>query len=108
MNENLNHLIDVIRILRCYPLTVTQWEILLVIAANPGDTITHMVDDSKLTCGTPSDIAISVKRLGEGRFDRPGLGLVKKVQDRRDRRYYRLNLTRKGQRLIKTVMNALF
>ena len=103
----LKELIKLTQVLQDYSLTVIQWQILLVVAENPGQTITDLVNDGQLTCGTPSDIAISVKRLGEGRHDRPGFGLIKKVLDENDRRYARLTLSASGKRLVKDVMAQL-
>lgn len=99
----LKGLIKVTQALQDDSLTLIQWQILFVVAENPGETITDLVNDGKLTCGTPSDICISVKRLGEGRHDRPGLRLIRKVRDKDDRRSYRLTLSSKGQRLVRRV-----
>ncbi|PJE79032.1 hypothetical protein CI610_01996 [invertebrate metagenome] len=99
----LKNLIKLTQFMQEYPLTVIQWQILLVVADNPGETITDLVNDAKLTCGTPSDIAVSVKRLGEGRHDRPGLGLIKKTQHENDGRYFKLVLSAKGKKLIDKV-----
>lgn len=93
--------------MHAYPLTVIQWNILLVVADNPGETITDLVNEGKLTCGTPSDIAVSVKRLGEGRHDRPGLGLIKKVQHEDDGRYFRLSLSSKGKKLVEKMKKQM-
>ncbi len=93
-------LIKLTAILQAHPLTIIQWQILMVVAENPGETITDLVNDGKLVCGTPSDIAVSVKRLGEGRHDRPGLGLLKKQQHEDDGRYFRLFLSAKGKKLV--------
>ncbi len=83
-----------------YKLTVIQWQILLVVAENPGETVTDLVNEDKLTCGTPSDIAVSVKRLGEGRHDRPGLGLIRKQKHEDDGRYFKLYLSSRGKNLL--------
>lgn len=99
----LKGLVKLTQLLQEYPLTIIQWQILLVVAENPGETITDLVNDEKLTCGTPSDIAVSVKRLGEGRHDRPGLGLIKKVQHEDDGRFYKLSLTSKGKKLVEKI-----
>ncbi len=96
----LKGLIKLTQLMQEYPLTVIQWQILLVVAENPGETITYLVNEDKLLCGTPSDIAVSVKRLGEGRHDRPGLGLIKKVQHEDDGRYFKLSLSPKGKKLV--------
>lgn len=96
----LKGLIKLTQLMQEYPLTMIQWQILLVVAENPGETITDLVNEEKLLCGTPSDIAVSVKRLGEGRHDRPGLGLIKKVQHEDDGRYFKLNLTPKGKKMV--------
>ena len=99
----LKGLIKLTQLLQEYPLTIIQWQILLVVAENPGETITDLVNDEKLTCGTPSDIAVSVKRLGEGRHDRPGLGYIKKAQHEDDGRYYKLTLSAKGKKLVEKI-----
>ncbi|MGI9279837.1 MAG: MarR family winged helix-turn-helix transcriptional regulator [Endozoicomonas sp.] len=99
----LKGLIKLTHLLQEYPLTIIQWQILLVVAENPGETITDLVNAEKLTCGTPSDIAVSVKRLGEGRHDRPGLGLIKKAQHEDDGRYFKLTLTPKGKKLVEKI-----
>lgn len=96
----LNGLIKLTFLLQDPPLTAIQWQILLVVAQNPGETITGLVYDEKLNCGTPSDIAVSVKRLAEGRRDRLGLGLLKKKRHEDDARYFRLFLSAKGKKLI--------
>ncbi len=96
----LKGLIKLTSVLQKYPLTIIQWQILFVVAENPGETITDLVNEGKLVCGTPSDIAVSVKRLGEGRRDRPGLGYIKKQQHEDDGRYFKLSLTAKGKKLI--------
>ena len=44
-----------------------------------------------------------VKRLGEGRHDRPGLGLIKKVQHEDDGRYFKLTLTAKGKKMVEKI-----
>ena len=88
-------------------LTVIQWQILLVIAENPGGTITDLVTEGELTCGTPSDIAVSVKRLGEGRHDRPGLKLLRKQQHEEDGRYFRLYLSVKGKKLVEKLKGKI-
>ncbi|UYM15847.1 MarR family winged helix-turn-helix transcriptional regulator [Endozoicomonas euniceicola] len=98
-------LIKLTQLLQEYPLTIIQWQILMVISENPGETITDLVNEEKLTCGTPSDIAVSVKRLGEGRHDRPGLGLIKKSQHEADGRYFKLTLTAKGKKLVEKIKN---
>jgi len=99
----LKGLIKLTQQMQEYPLTVIQWQILLVVADNPGETITDLVNEEKLLCGTPSDIAVSVKRLGEGRHDRPGLGLIKKVQHEEDGRYFKLTLTAKGKKVVEKI-----
>lgn len=96
----LKGLIKLTNILQDYSLTVIQWQILLVIAENQGETITDLANKGKLTCGTPSDIAVTVKRLGEGRHDRPGLGLLKKKQHEADGRCFRLSLSTKGKKFV--------
>lgn len=103
----LKGLIKLTSVLQAQPLTIIQWQILLVVAENPGETITDLVNDGKLDCGTPSDIAVSVKRLGEGRHDRPGLGLLKKVQHEDDGRYFRLSLSPKGKKLVDKVKQQI-
>ncbi len=103
----LNGLIKLTSLLQEPPLTIIQWQILLVVAENPGETITDLVNDGKLDCGTPSDIAVSVKRLGEGRHDRPGLGLLKKQQHEDDGRYFRLSLSPKGKKLVEKLKQKL-
>ncbi len=100
-------LIKLTNVLQVHPLTIIQWQILLVVAENPGETITDLVNDGKLECGTPSDIAVSVKRLGEGRHDRPGLGLLKKVQHEDDGRYFRLSLSAKGKKLVEKLKQQI-
>ncbi|MDD7804734.1 MAG: hypothetical protein PUP46_04060 [Endozoicomonas sp. (ex Botrylloides leachii)] len=99
----LKGLVKLTQLMQEYPLTVIQWQILLVVAENPGETITDLVNEDKLQCGTPSDIAVSVKRLGEGRHDRPGLGLIKKAQHEDDGRYFKLTLSPKGKKLIEKI-----
>lgn len=96
----LKGLIKLSQLMQEQPLTVIQWQILFVVADNPNETITDLVNEDKLTCGTPSDIAVSVKRLGEGRHDRPGLGLIKKVKHEADGRYFKLTLSAKGRKLV--------
>lgn len=96
----LKGLIKLTQLMQEQPLTVIQWEILLVVAENPGETITDLVNCDKLLCGTPSDIAVSVKRLSEGRHDRPGLGLIKKAKHKDDGRYFKLTLSPKGKKLV--------
>ncbi len=96
----IKNLVKLMMTLQEYKLTVIQWQILLVIAENPGETITNLVNNGKLICGTPSDIAVSVKRLGEGRHDRPGLGLLRKQKHEDDGRYFRLSLSTKGKKLV--------
>ena len=99
----LKGLVKLTQLMQDYPLTMIQWQILLVIAENPGETITDLVNADKLQCGTPSDIAVSVKRLGEGRHDRPGLGLIKKAQHEDDGRYFKLTLSAKGKKLVEKI-----
>lgn len=99
----LKGLIKLTQLMQEHPLTVIQWQILLVVAENPGETITDLVNEDKLLCGTPSDIAVSVKRLGEGRHDRPGLGLIKKVQHEDDGRYFKPSLSPKGKKLVEKI-----
>ncbi|MDP0587749.1 MAG: MarR family winged helix-turn-helix transcriptional regulator [Candidatus Endonucleobacter bathymodioli] len=103
----LQSLIKLTQLLKETPLTVIQWQILLVVADNTGETITDLVNDEKLRCGTPSDIAVSVKRLGEGRHDRPGLGLIKKTAHPDDGRYFKLALSPKGKRLITNIKKKI-
>lgn len=103
----LKGLIKLTFLLKKHPLTIIQWQILLVIAENPSETITDLVNDGRLDCGTPSDIAVSVKRLGEGRHDRPGLGLLKKQQHEDDGRYFRLSLSPKGKKLVDKIKQKL-
>ena len=106
----IKNLIKLMMVMQEYQLTIIQWQILLVVSENAGETITDLVNQGKLICGTPSDIAVSVKRLGEGRHDRPGLGLLKKQKHEEDGRYYRLSLSTKGKRLVeklKTKIKAL-
>ena len=96
----IKNLVKLMMVMQEYQLTIIQWQILLVISENPGETITDLVNDGKLICGTPSDIAVSVKRLGEGRHDRPGLGLLRKQQHEDDGRFYRLSLSSKGKKMV--------
>ncbi len=103
----IKSLIKLTKILQDHPLTIIQWQILLVVAENPGETITDLVNDGKLDCGTPSDIAVSVKRLGEGRHDRPGLGFLKKVQHEDDGRYFRLSLSARGKKLVEKLKQQI-
>ena len=103
----LKGLIKLTSVLQEYPLTIIQWQILLVVAENPGETITDLVNEEKLVCGTPSDIAVSVKRLGEGRRDRPGLGLLKKQQHEDDGRYFRLSLSAKGKKMVDRIKTKI-
>ena len=102
-----NGLIKLTALLQKPRLTIIQWQILLVVAENPGETITDLVNDDKLDCGTPSDIAVSVKRLAEGRHDRPGIGLLKKQQHEDDGRYFRLFLSPKGKKLVDKLKQKL-
>jgi DNA-binding MarR family transcriptional regulator len=99
----LKGIIKLVQLIQEYRLTVIQWQILLVVAENPGSTITGLVKSGKLTCGTPSDIAVTVKRLGEGRHDRPGMSLIKKEQLKSDARYFKLSLSAKGKRLVEKI-----
>ncbi|MDP0563573.1 MAG: MarR family winged helix-turn-helix transcriptional regulator [Candidatus Endonucleobacter sp. (ex Gigantidas childressi)] len=103
----LQGLITLTQILKDMPLTVIQWQILLVVADNTGETITDLVNEEKLQCGTPSDIAVSVKRLGEGRHDRPGLDLIKKTAHPDDGRYFKLALSPKGKRLVTKIKKKI-
>lgn len=103
----IKNLVKLMMVMQEYQLTIIQWQILLVIAENPGETITDLVNDGKLICGTPSDIAVSVKRLGEGRHDRPGLGLLRKQQHEDDGRYYRLSLSSKGKKMIEKLKGKI-
>lgn len=103
----LQGLIKLTQALQEIPLTVIQWQILFVVADNPGASITTLVNSNKLTCGTPSDIAVSVKRLAEGRPDRPGLGLIQKFQHEKDGRYYKLMLTNEGKKLVNLIKKKL-
>ena len=103
----LKGLIKLTTILQAYPLTIIQWQILTTVADNAGQTITDLVKEKKLTCGTPSDIAVSVKRLGEGRYDRPGLGLITKIQHEDDGRFNKLYLSDTGKELIKKLRGQL-
>ncbi len=103
----IKNLVKLMIIMQEHKLTIIQWQILLVIAENPGETITDLVYDGKLTCGTPSDIAVSVKRLGEGRHDRPGLGLIRKQKHEDDGRYFRLSLSAKGKKLVEKLKTKI-
>ena len=103
----IKNLVKLMMVMQEYQLTIIQWQILLVIAENPGETITDLVNDEKLICGTPSDIAVSVKRLGEGRHDRPGLGLLRKQQHEDDGRYFRLSLSAKGKKLVEKLKGKI-
>ena len=104
---NLKGLIKLTDVLQEYPLTIIQWQILLVVAENPNSTITDLVNEGKLNCGTPSDIAVSVKRLGEGRHDRPGLKLIKKAQHEDDGRYFKLSLSAKGKKMLEKIKGKI-
>jgi len=103
----LKGLIKLTHILKDPSLTVIQWQILLVIADNPRETITDLCNQGKLNCGKPSDIAVSVKRLAEGRLDRPGLGYLKKQKHETDSRYHRLVLSAKGKRLVESLKGKI-
>ncbi len=103
----IKNLVKLMTVMQEYKLTVIQWQILLVIAENPGETVTDLVNEDKLTCGTPSDIAVSVKRLGEGRHDRPGLGLIRKQKHEDDGRYFKLSLSSKGKNLLNKLNNKI-
>ncbi len=74
-----------------------------MIADHPDETIANLVKSGQLA-GRPSDVAICVKRLSEGRFDRSGLGLVDKTWDKGDRRCCRLSLSDKGQHWVREVL----
>ena len=59
----LKGLIKLTQLMQEQPLTIIQWQILFVVADNPNETITDLVNEDKLTCGTPSDIVRCVFQL---------------------------------------------
>jgi len=86
-------------------LTVRQLQVFLEVADNPGISVGEVADNTDMSMAAASHCLSQLISHGKAaESDKRGLGLIKMVEDPRERRRKNLVLTKKGEK----VLRALF